>query len=98
MSQAPRLLRTAGTVQREKDGRIVRYRLVDGQITVAAAITVPPPRLYANGSLFATGPKRCATFSVQWTFPINEGFSNHTQLCTSWSDEPGLRPCETVHD
>ncbi|MGW3025886.1 hypothetical protein [Streptomyces sp. NPDC001221] len=56
------------------------------------------PRLYANGSLFATGPKRCATFSVQWTFPINEGFSNHTQLCTSWSDEPGLRPCETVHD
>lgn len=33
VSQAPRLLRTAGIVQREKDGRIVRYRLVDGQIS-----------------------------------------------------------------
>ncbi|OIJ98901.1 ArsR/SmtB family transcription factor [Streptomyces monashensis] len=32
VSQALRLLRTAGIVQGEKDGRIVRYRLVDGQI------------------------------------------------------------------
>jgi len=56
------------------------------------------PRLFANGSLFATGPQRCSTFSVQWTFPLNQEFDNHTQLCTAWSDATNLRPCETVHD
>ncbi|MEU9481714.1 metalloregulator ArsR/SmtB family transcription factor [Streptomyces sp. NPDC048191] len=33
VSQALRLLRTAGIVQGEKDGRIVRYRLIDGPIS-----------------------------------------------------------------
>ena len=33
VSQALRLLRTAGIVEGEKDGRIVRYRLVDGPIS-----------------------------------------------------------------
>ncbi|MFF4214520.1 hypothetical protein ACFYZE_35335 [Streptomyces sp. NPDC001796] len=56
------------------------------------------PRLYANGRLFATGSNRCGTFSAEWVFPLNEEFSNNTHLCTSWSDEPSLRPCETVHD
>lgn len=33
VSQALRLLRTAGIVEGEKDGRIVRYRLVDGPVS-----------------------------------------------------------------
>ncbi|GAA2504966.1 metalloregulator ArsR/SmtB family transcription factor [Streptomyces longisporus] len=33
VSQALRLLRTAGIVEGEKDGRIVRYRLVEGPIS-----------------------------------------------------------------
>ncbi|WEO99720.1 metalloregulator ArsR/SmtB family transcription factor [Streptomyces sp. FXJ1.172] len=33
VSQALRLLRTAGIVEGDKDGRIVRYRLVDGPIS-----------------------------------------------------------------
>lgn len=33
VSQALRLLRAAGIVEGEKDGRIVRYRLVDGPIS-----------------------------------------------------------------
>ncbi|MEV5878456.1 metalloregulator ArsR/SmtB family transcription factor [Streptomyces sp. NPDC052101] len=33
VSQALRLLRTAGIVEGERDGRIVRYRLVDGPIS-----------------------------------------------------------------
>ncbi|MGV4983182.1 ArsR/SmtB family transcription factor [Streptomyces sp. NRAIS4] len=32
VSQALRLLRTAGVVEGDKDGRIVRYRLVDGPV------------------------------------------------------------------
>ncbi|MGW1054422.1 ArsR/SmtB family transcription factor [Streptomyces sp. NPDC002521] len=33
VSQALRLLRTAGIVEGEKDGRVVRYRLVDGPVS-----------------------------------------------------------------
>jgi hypothetical protein len=38
------------------------------------------PRLYANGSLYATGSRRCNYASAEWTFPLNQEFNNGTKL------------------
>lgn len=60
------------------------------------AIHCATPRLYRNGSLYATGRKQCGPVSLKWTFPLKLQFRDNTQLCTQWSDTD-LRPCETVH-
>ena len=66
VSQALRLLRTAGIVEGEKDGRIVRYRLVDGPTsTLLKHCTSQAARTDGTLSQEATGlPEQAAPLST----------------------------------
>ncbi|MEV6833348.1 metalloregulator ArsR/SmtB family transcription factor [Streptomyces sp. NPDC051133] len=55
VSQALRLLRAAGIVQGEKDGRIVRYRLVDDRISALLKHCASHEGVSVDGALSGRG-------------------------------------------